>query len=272
VGVVLDGRVIDLSRAAPELPTEMTPFLAAGESAMSAACNAARQSSENMPLSSVRLEAPVRRPGKFLGIGANYPGKGIPNTSARDLERMRQEGSQLWFNKQVTCINGPFDPIELPRAAREITFEPELAMVIGKRCRHVPTQRALEVVAGYVICNDVTALDWVTRSPTATLAKSFDTHGPLGPWIVTADEIDPSGLAVRGFVNGELRQSGSTADMLFRCEELIAYLSQVFTLEPGDVLTTGSPAGSKSMLKAADVVRCEIEGIGHIENSVIAEA
>jgi 2-keto-4-pentenoate hydratase/2-oxohepta-3-ene-1,7-dioic acid hydratase in catechol pathway len=249
----------------------MILLLASDEPALHVA-HALSRATESYALASVHLEAPVQRPRKFLGIGANYPGKAAPNVSAHDLDRMRQQGHQMWFNKQVTCINAPFDAIELPRIASEVTFEPELAMVIGKRCRHVQKGRLREVVAGYLICNDVTAVDWVRRSPTATLGKSFDTHGPLGPWIVTADEIDPRGLAVRGFVNGTLCQSGSTADMLYSCEEMIEYLSQVFTLEPGDILTTGSPSGVRPALKVGDIVRCEIEGIGCIESVVAAEA
>jgi len=261
LGVVVADAVIDLSLAAPELPHDMVAFLTAGQEAMDAAMSAARRSGAAIPLENVRLEAPVLKPRKFLGIGGNYPRKEAP-----------ARAEQIWFNKEVTCINGPFDPIELPKAAQKIIYETELALVIGRRCRHVAQEHASQVIAGYLICNDVTAVDWILRSPMATLGKSFDTHGPIGPWIVTDDEIgDPHALELRCYVNGEQRQNGNTSDMLFDCFEMVAHLSKVFTLEPGDILTTGTPSLVNEFLKIGDVVRCEIDAIGHIENAVIAE-
>jgi 2-keto-4-pentenoate hydratase/2-oxohepta-3-ene-1,7-dioic acid hydratase in catechol pathway len=271
LGVVVEDQIVDLARAAPALPTDMIDFLGRGAPALCAARAASRAASFRLPLADVRLEAPLRRPGKFLGIGANYPAKAVPGSTSQEVECMRREGHQLWFNKQVTCINAPFAPIVLPRVVSEMTFEPELAVIIGMRCRYVTVRRAPEVIAGYTICNDVTAVDWIRRSPTATLAKSFDTHGPLGPWIVTAEDIDPSSLAVQGFLNGVLCQSGDTASMVFSCHQIVAYLSQVFTLEPGDILSTGSPAGTRPRLTSGDIVRCQIEGIGCIESTIVAE-
>ncbi len=152
--------------------------------------------------------------------------------------------------------------------------------MIGSRCRHVPEQRAHEVISGYTITNDLSVRDWQLRTPTMTMGKSFDTHGPLGPWIVTADELgDPHALGIRTYVNDELRQDGSTSDMIYNCFQQVAHLSQAFTLEPGDVIATGTPAGigavrqpfPEGLLKVGDVVRVEIDGIGVLENTVVEE-
>jgi 2-keto-4-pentenoate hydratase/2-oxohepta-3-ene-1,7-dioic acid hydratase in catechol pathway len=149
--------------------------------------------------------------------------------------------------------------------------------VIGKRCRHVSAADALSVVGGYLVCNDVTVRDWQSRSPTYTLGKSFDTHGPIGPWITTADEIaDPHALTMHLSVNGIEKQRTSTGDMIYTIRDQIAYLSTVMTLEPGDLIATGTPANvgiaTGSFLKAGDVVRVEVDGLGAIENTVVQEA
>ena len=150
----------------------------------------------------------------------------------------------IFFNKQATCVVGPGDDVHMPRVSNLLDYEGELAIVIGERCRHVPEERAHEVIAGYTIANDVSVRDWQLRTPTMTMGKSFDTHGPLGPWIVTADELgDPHALQIRTWVNDELRQDGNTREMIFDCFEQVAHLSEAFTLEPGDVIATGTPAG-----------------------------
>jgi 2-keto-4-pentenoate hydratase/2-oxohepta-3-ene-1,7-dioic acid hydratase in catechol pathway len=225
-------------------------------------------------LEAVRLVAPILNPSKFLGLGGNY---------RAHLEEVQKIGisagkNQLWFNKQVSCINGPFDPIHLPRVSQTLDYEGELGVVIGKRCRAVKAADAWSVIAGYTICNDVSVREWQLRSSSHTLGKSFDTHGPTGPWIVTADEIaDPHSLLLTVTVNGELRQKGSTGEMIHSIPEMIEELTTAFTLEPGDILSTGTPSGIGALmdppryLRAGDVVRVEIEGIGHIENPVIDE-
>jgi 2-keto-4-pentenoate hydratase/2-oxohepta-3-ene-1,7-dioic acid hydratase in catechol pathway len=186
--------------------------------------------------------------------------------------------SQVWFNKQVSCIAGPFDHVHLPRASDKLDYEAELGVVIGRRCRHVSAADAPSVIAGYLVCNDVTVRDWQMRSPTMVLGKSFNTHGPLGPWLVTADEVrDPHGLRMRMLVNGEIRQDVRTDEMIYNIWDQIAYLSTVMTLEPGDVLATGTPSGvggamePPKYLVAGDVMRVEIDGVGHIENTVVLE-
>jgi 2-keto-4-pentenoate hydratase/2-oxohepta-3-ene-1,7-dioic acid hydratase in catechol pathway len=159
-----------------------------------------------------------------------------------------------------------------------LDYEGELAFVIGRRCRHVPAERAAEVIAGYTIVNDVSVRDWQRRTPTMTMGKSFDTHGPMGPMLVTGDELgDPHHLRLRTWVNGELRQDGNTADLIFDCYQMVEHLTTAFTLEPGDVISTGTPAGvgiamkPPRLLKDGDVVRIEVEGVGVLENPVIDE-
>jgi 2-keto-4-pentenoate hydratase/2-oxohepta-3-ene-1,7-dioic acid hydratase in catechol pathway len=183
---------------------------------------------------------------------------------------------QYWFNKQRTAVTGPGDPIVLPTVSEMVDYEGELAMVIGRRCQNVPAARALEVVAGFTVINDVSARDWQWRSPTFTLGKSFDTHAPCGPELVTSDELgDPGDLSIRTWVNDEIRQDSSTADLIFGCAEMIEYLTTAFPLEPGTVIATGTPAGVGAgfdpprFLADGDTVRIEIEGIGALVNPVV---
>src|SRR5690349_17009257 len=191
IGVVRQDSIADLSELAPALPTEMTALLAAGPDALAAARQAAELAKSLVPLAGVTLLAPVLRPGKVLAIGLNYADhiaeSGLP----------RPEHPTV-FNKQSTCITGPHAPVHLPRASKALDYEGELAFVIGRRCRHVPRARAREVIAGYCIMNDVSVRDFQLRTPTWTMGKSFDTHGPLGPWISTSDEVqDPHALRLR---------------------------------------------------------------------------
>jgi 2-keto-4-pentenoate hydratase/2-oxohepta-3-ene-1,7-dioic acid hydratase in catechol pathway len=225
------------------------------------------------PLEEVRLLPPIDDPQKYLAIGMNYKAHAEEAAAAG----IPIPTSQLWFNKQVSCISGPYDPIELPKVSSKLDYEAELAFVIGTRCKHVRAAAARRVIAGYLVANDVTIRDWQARSPTYTLGKSFDTHGPVGPWITTDDEIaDPLKLEMRLSVNGIERQRSSTGDMIYDIYAQIEYLSTVMTLEPGDLIATGTPAGvgiaSNSWLKDGDLVRVEIESLGAIENRVRAEA
>ncbi|MDP9912464.1 2-keto-4-pentenoate hydratase/2-oxohepta-3-ene-1,7-dioic acid hydratase in catechol pathway [Variovorax boronicumulans] len=185
---------------------------------------------------------------------------------------------QIWFNKQVSCITGPFDELAIPAVSQTLDYEVELGVIIGRPCRRVSARQASNYIAGYTVCNDASIRGWQGRSMTMTLAKSFETLGPMGPWMVTADEVeDPHRLRVRTWVNDELRQDGSTAEMRFSIFEQIEELSRVMTLAPGDVLATGSPAGVGAArtppvyLAPGDVVRMEIEGIGEIRNAVVIE-
>lgn len=277
IGVVEGDRVLDLSAAAPELPTEMRALLEGGRTAMERVSAIARGGGADIALADVRLEPPVRHPRKFLALAMNYwflaP---WPEMSPADfeatLQRQREQkaaNNQWWYNKQVTAITGPHDPIHLPPEASEVYFEVELAFVIGERCRNVAREDAAKVVAGYMVSDDVTVGNWCRDAPTLSLGKSYDSFGPQGPWIMTPDELgDPHDLDLTGTVNGELWESGSTRDMLFDCYELIAFASRRFTLEPGDVVTTGMPAVPMKPLKDGDLVRCAIERLGAIENRV----
>ncbi len=223
-------------------------------------------------LADVDLEPPVDDPQKYLAIGMNYKAH---------AEEARAAGipvpvNQLWFNKQVSCIAGPYDDIVKPVVSEQLDYEIELGVVIGTRCHHVAAADARSVVAGYLVADDVSVRDWLmSRSPTFTLGKSFDTHGPIGPWLTTDDEIpDPHHLRMRLEVNGEVRQDWSTGDMIHDIWAQIAELTTVMTLMPGDIIATGTPAGigapTGNWLKPGDVVRAEIEGLGAIENRVVA--
>jgi 2-keto-4-pentenoate hydratase/2-oxohepta-3-ene-1,7-dioic acid hydratase in catechol pathway len=271
LGVALDDGVVDLAVAAPELPADMPELLALGEEGMRTAAAAAASASERIPLDEVMLAAPVARPSKFLAVGLNY----ADHIAESGLDR---PDFPLVFAKMPSCVIGPYDPVERPQVSDRLDWEGELAFVVGKRCRHVRREDAASVVAGYTIVNDVSARDWQVKTSQWLLGKSFDTHGPMGPWLVTPDEIgDPHSLSIRTLVNGEVRQESNTKHLIFDCFELVETLSTVFTLEPGDVVATGTPGGAgfamdpPQFLEPGDVVRVEIERIGAIENAVVQE-
>ena len=271
VGVVTDDGIVDLSASAPELPREMTALLAAGEPALRRAAAAVPTARARIPLDSVRLAPPILRPPKFLAVGLNY----ADHVAEAGLETPKLP---TIFNKQSTCVAGPNDPVHMPRVSSALDYEGELGFVVGRRCRHVPREHAHEVIAGYLVVNDVSVRDWQLRIPTWTMGKSFDTHGPIGPWITTADEVgDPHALRVRTWVNGELRQDSSTKNLIFDCFAIVEHLSTAFTLEPGDIVATGTPGGvgiamkPPKLLAIGDVVRVEIDGLGTLENRVVAE-
>jgi 2-keto-4-pentenoate hydratase/2-oxohepta-3-ene-1,7-dioic acid hydratase in catechol pathway len=268
IGKIVAERVIDLS-AVPGVTGSMRSLLT---SLPQLRAKLELATAPSFALSSVELNAPINDPQKFLAIGMNYKAH-ADEAAAAGIPIPK---SQLWFNKQVSCISGPFDYIELPKVSGQLDYEAELGVVIGKRCRHVKAADARSVVAGYFAANDVTCRDWQFRSPTFTLGKSFDTHGPIGPWLTTDDEVsDPHALTMRLTVNGEERQKSSTGDMIYNIFDQIAYLSTVMTLEPGDLLATGTPAGvgiaRGQFLKDGDVIRVEIDELGAIENRVQAE-
>jgi len=274
IGKLVGSRVIDLPAADPRLPSTMKALLAGGKPLLAIAQEVKADGAPSYPLSAVRLEPPVPDPSKFLAIGMNY---------RRHVEEAKRGGinvpdAQVWFNKQVSCVNGPYDPVHMPKVSDKLDYEVELGVVIGQRCRHIDARDAASVIAGYLVMNDVSVRDWQLRTPTMTLGKSFDTTGPIGPWLVTADEVpDPQALTLRLRVNGEVRQEVSTSEMIYSVADQVAYLSTVMTLEPGDLIATGTPSGvgaamqPPSFLKVGDVMRAEIDGLGHIENVVIAE-
>lgn len=269
LGVVEGDAIADVGSADPTLPADLGPLLAAGELAR---VGEALEDAPRLALADVRLEAPIAMPPSVLAIGLNY-------TAHVDESGMHKPDMPVVFNKQITCVTGPLDPIEVPRVAPTLVdYEGELGVVIGTRCRNVPRERAHEVVAGYLVVNDVSVRDWQKASATMTMGKSWDTHGPTGPWLVTADEVpDPHQLHIRTWVDGELRQDASTSLMITDCWELIEFLSTAFTLLPGTIIATGTPAGvgfvmdPPRCLDPGMTVRIEIDGIGAIENPVIAQ-
>ena len=270
-GLVIGDEVVDLADPAVGLPPTLVGVLELGDDARPGLERAPASAARRVPLATARLGAPVPRPPAFLGIARNY------EDHIAEM-RVDRPTNQTWFTKLSTCVIGPGDPIEVPVASVQVDYEGELGVVIGRRCRHVPVEHALEVVAGYTVVNDVSVRDWQRATPTMMLGKGFDTHGPTGPWVVTADEIpDPQVLSVRTRVNGALRQDGTTADMIFTIASMIAHLSTVATLEPGTVLATGTPAGVGAAsdpprwLVTGDTVEVEVEGVGNLVNPVIDE-
>jgi len=271
LGLVEGERVVDLSATAPELPSEPAAALASA-GGVEGLVRIAAGAADSLPLSEVELLSPAR-PRKYVAIALNY---------ADHIAETGMEAPEVptFFSKHVTCVVGPGAGIHKPKVSDRLDYEGELAVVIGRRCRHVPVEQAQEAIAGYTIANDVSVRDWQMRTRTMMIGKSFDTHGPLGPWLVTGDELgDPHNLGIRTFVNDEQRQDGNTSDMVFNCFQQVSHLSEAFTLEPGDVIATGTPAGVGSavqpfpegLLKVGDEVRVEIDGIGELRNTVVPE-
>lgn len=261
----------DVVAADTSLPGRMEDFLAAGTDARARLQSLVESGGRRRPLDSIRLEAPVLRPQKFFGVSLNYADH-IQETG------LDQPEYPTFFNKQSSCVIGPGAAIQRPRVSEKLDYEGELGVVIGRRCRHVPRDQAATVIGGYLAVNDVSVRDWQMRSHTWTLGKSFDTHGPIGPWLVTPDELgDPHVLDVNTWVNDELRQSTNTRHLIFDCYALVEYLSTVMTLEPGDIIATGTSSGvgvkmePRGYLRPGDTVTVTIEGIGRLSNPVIEE-
>lgn len=275
-GLLHDDGIIDLHATDKSIPNEMVALLEAGDDVLAKVKAAATSNNVSLSLSEVKLESPVLRPSKILAVGLNYLDHfyEVP-------EKIRQAGGMkipkvpIIFNKQSTSINAPYDPILLPDESVELDYEAELGVVIGKRCRRVSKGDAMGVVAGFTVLNDVTIRDWQRASPTMTMGKSWDTHCPMGPVLVTREElVDPYQCRVTLTVDGEERQNFMPEDMIFDIESQIAHLSTAFTLLPGDVIATGTSAGvaifrkGQPWLTEGQVVRVEIDGIGYIENTV----
>lgn len=263
------GYVLDLNRAA-DLPTDMLRFLQDGDAATAKAARAVALADDQylLPQSDVKLLAPVPRPGKIICVGHNYHGHtGATPPAFPDI-----------FGKFGNVVIGPHQPVVITHASEQVDYEGELAVVIGKRAKCVCQNDALDVVAGYTIFNDVTARDYQNRVSQWTLGKTFDTFGPMGPALVTRDEIgDPGNLDLTLWVNGEERQRANTRDLIFSIPFLISYLTEAMTLEPGDVISTGTPSGTGAsakppvFLKRGDEMRVRIEKIGELVNRVEAE-
>jgi 2-keto-4-pentenoate hydratase/2-oxohepta-3-ene-1,7-dioic acid hydratase in catechol pathway len=270
IGIVEGDTIVPLDELWPGLACGMRDLLEQGPSALEQ-IRGRLPGAGGLPLASVTLLAPIRPSKGVLGIGLNY------REHASEGGHAVPEFPTV-FVKLPTSIVGPHDDVELPAISEQLDYEGELGVVIGSRCRHVSREDARSVIAGYLVVNDVSVRDWQRRTSQWTLGKSFDTHCPLGPWIVTSDELaDPHDLSLRTFVNGDLRQSTRTSALVFDCFELVHVISTVCTLEPGDIIATGTPAGvAGSMtppqwLVAGDIVRVEVEGVGAVENRIIPE-
>ncbi|HEY2525223.1 MAG TPA: fumarylacetoacetate hydrolase family protein [Candidatus Binataceae bacterium] len=298
LGAVAEGFVIDLNaacralmeergeRRAGELareavPPEMVAFLEAGERAMNATREAlalvarlgaddARERGLARRAESVRLRAPVPRPTKLILVGLNY------------RDHAEEAGFKIpdvptFFSKYANCVIGPGDAVRIPKVSSMIDYEGEFAFIIGRAGRDIPPARAMEYVAGYTIMNDVSCRDYQMKTGQWMIGKTFDTFAPMGPYLVTRDEIsDPHNLEISLYLNGQRMQHSNTRNLIFKTEHVVSYLSQVFTLEPGDVISTGTPAGvgytrkPPVFMKPGDRVRVEVEGLGALENPVEA--
>ncbi len=264
---VIGEEIVELDHA--ELPSSTAEILGLGADGLARVQRAIDSGDGRRSLSEVEL-GPAVRPLKCYGIGLNYM------DHAQEANREPTEFPTV-FAKMANTINGPFGDIELPAISDQLDYEAELAVVIGKRCRNVSVEDAPSVVGGYTITNDFTIRDWQRKTQQWTLGKSFDTHGPLGPWIVTPDELpDPHNIPFRLFVNGEKRQESNTSNLIHSCWKLIAEISVACTLEPGDTIATGTCSGVGAFfkppkwLKDGDLVRTEFDGIGAMENRVVA--
>ena len=270
-GLVRDERVFPVPELVSGAPATAIEIIAQWDRLRMPLADALRTADGGAPLSEVKLMAPIPRPGKILAIGLNYADH-VAESGVATPE------NQIWFAKMPTSVNGPFDPVVISRAGQFVDYEVELVAVIGRRGRHISVEQAPSHVFGWSVGNDVTERFWQHRTPQWTVGKSFDTHAPYGPWITTSDEVaDPHALDVRCIVNGARRQSSNTRHLIFDVWAQIAHLSQAMTLEPGDLIFTGTPGGvgaamdPRQFLKPGDVVRCEVEGLGAIENACVAE-
>ncbi len=281
LGVVSGDTVASLTEIAqrfgvdPSLFSSMSHFLSQGHPAMEAAREvhqrAVKDWSEWVPLKNLRLLCPVPSPGKVVAIGLNYK-------DHAEEARLPIPREPLFFSKFTTSINGPFDPVFIPRSDPEIDYEAELAVVIGRTAKHVTADDAYDYVAGYMVLNDVTARKWQFSDKQWTRGKSCDTFCPAGPRLTTRDEIlDPHRLRIIARVNARIVQDSDTSNMIFSVPKLIEHITESITLEPGDIIATGTPAGvgvfnkPPSFLRPGDVIEVKIDGLGSIRNTMQAE-
>jgi len=275
LGAEWEGHIVDLNRANPAIPLDLRSFLESGETAWEEAQAVLAGPPEEAVCdpAAVRLKAPILDPRKIVCLGLNY------RDHARESNMPIPEEPVL-FSKYPTAIIGPEEPIVIPKASSEIDYEAELVVIIGKRGRHVAEEEGMDYVAGYTVGHDVSARDYQLRKPGGQwmFGKTFDTFAPLGPALVTKDEVpDPHNLAIQCRLNGEVLQDSNTSNFIFSIPWVVAYLSHVFTLEPGDVIFTGTPPGvgfvrkPPIFLQPGDVVEIEVEKVGVLRNPVVAD-
>lgn len=270
LGLITDG-VIAIQRVLAGVPTDIASLIADWKQWQGRLVELALTRTPDFEINAVTFLAPIPKPGKILGIGLNY----ADHVAESGMEK---PADQLWFSKPSTAVAGPSDPIGLPRVSEQLDYEAELVVVIGASSgRYLDDNGAKRSIFGYCVGNDVSVRDWQFKTSQFILGKSFDGHAPCGPWIVTADEIDSATLDIICRVNGEIRQSSNTRNLIFDAVAQIRYLSQVMTLEAGDLIFTGTPGGVGAgfkpprWLKNGDVVEVEISGIGKLTNRVVAD-
>jgi len=256
LGAVKGAGLVELGKRLPAVADNMIELIKVWPEVGSTVSQLVADSVPDESLANVHLLAPIARPGKIMAIGLNY---------ADHVQEARQKvpPHQIWFTKAVTAINGPFDPIQLPRASAQTDYEAELVVIVGRRCKHVSKERAPEVIFGYCAGNDVSVRDWQLQTTQWVLGKSFDTHAPIGPWIVTPEELgDPHTMGIRCFVNEERRQNSNTRHLIFNVFDQIAHLSRAMTLEPGDLIFTGTPGGGRHGDEPTAVSQAGRQGAG----------
>ncbi len=270
IGVVAGDGIVRIADLLPEF-TEMQQLAAAGPQALERLGDKLANAQPAVALEGTKLLAPIERPRNFLAIGMNY----LKHCQEGVRLGVTPPEHQVWFNKATISLSAYDTDID-PGVTEMLDYEVELGVAIGKKARYVSQEDAPAHVFGYFVANDVSARDWQLHSQTWFIGKSFETFGPIGPWIVTPDEVgDPHKLGVRTYVNGELRQESNTEQLIYNVWEQIEYVSSAFTLEPGDLLLTGTPEGvghamvPQQHLKVGDVIRCEIDKLGATENKVI---
>lgn len=273
LGLLQGDEVIDLALAAPDVPGDLMALLSAGIDLRSLeALAASAPAAARRPLDSTTLLPPIVRPGKIVCLGLNYADHAAEGGHARP-------SYPSFFLRSATSLVGHGDAIVRPACSEQLDYEAELAAVIGRRARHVSAEDALQYVAGYSCFNDASVRDYQRKTAQWTIGKNFDATGAFGPFFVTADELPPGaqGLRISTRLNGEVMQDANTGDMLFPVAETIALLTECMTLEPGDVLVMGTPAGvgharkPQVWMKDGDVVEIEIEGIGVLRNPIVEE-
>jgi 2-keto-4-pentenoate hydratase/2-oxohepta-3-ene-1,7-dioic acid hydratase in catechol pathway len=271
IGVVSGDGIVRIADLLPEF-TEMRQLAAAGPEALARLKDKVATVQPSVALEGVKLLSPMERPRNFLAVGMNY----LKHAQEGVRLGVVPPKYQVWFNKSTSCLSGPYDDID-PGVTKQLDYEVELGVAIGRTARYVSQKDAPAHVFGYFVANDVSARDWQLHAQTWFIGKSFETFGPIGPWIVTPDEVgDPHNLELRCYVNGELRQKANSEQLIYSIWEQIEYVSTAFALEPGDLLLTGTPEGvghamiPQRHLKVGDVVRCEIDKLGATENKVVA--
>ena len=274
LALAIDGQLIDLSVAAPQLPRDLMALIALGKPGMDAATSAAKSSSSQTRIDQAGASwlLPVLRPGKIFCLGLNYADHAAEGGNAKPEY-------PSFFMRGATSLIGHRAPLLRPIVSTKLDYEAELAVIIGKSARHLDLHNALEAVAGYSCFNDGSLRDYQRKTAQWTIGKNFDATGGFGPWFVSADELPPgaSGLKIESRLNGQVMQSDNTRNMLFPVIETLCLITEAITLEPGDVIVMGTPAGvgyarkPPVWMKAGDLIEIEIEGIGTLAKTVVDE-